>query len=195
MSDGAAHSAVLNITLDVSAGATTNYQTNEVVTGAISGVQATVVSWNNQTGVLQVKDIVPYNTNNVNIGIGGLLYEFSQNSSVIDFIIANPGTNYTGVPTIAIVNTGDIQATGTVVMTTAGDQVASITINNGGYGIPQTVDGTYNLHPTVTFTNASGDTTGANAAAQAVLGGENLVGNGGATYRIKSIEYLTTVRS
>ena len=195
LSDGAAHSAVLNITLDVSAGATTNYQTNEVVTGAISGVQATVVSWNNQTGVLQVKDIVPYNTNNVNIGIGGLLYEFSQNSSVIDFIIANPGTNYTGVPTIAIENTGDIQATGTVVMTTAGDQVASITINNGGYGIPQTVDGTYALHPTVTFTNASGDTTGANAAAQAVLGGENLVGNGGATYRIKSIEYLTTVRS
>jgi len=195
LADGVAHSAVLNITLDVSAGATTNYQTNEVVTGAISGVQATVVSWNNQTGLLQVKDIVPFNTSNVNIGIGGLLYEFSQNSSVIDFIIANPGTNYTGVPTIAIENTGDIQATGTVVMTTAGDQVASITINNGGYGIPQTVDGTYALHPTVTFTNASGDTTGANAAAQAVLGGENLVGNGGATYRIKSIEYLTTVRS
>ena len=76
-----------------------------------------------------------------------------------------------------------------------GDQVASITINNGGYGIPQTVDGTYNLHPTVTFTNASGDTTGANAAAQAVLGGENLTGNGGASYRIKGIEYSTVVRS
>ena len=195
LADGVSHTAVLNITLDISAGTTTNYQTNEVVTGAISGVQATVVTWNNQTGVLQVKDIVPFNTSNVNIGIGGLLYEFSQNSSVIDFIIANPGVNYTGVPTIAIENTGDIQATGTVVMTPAGDQVASITINNGGYGIPQTVDGTYNLHPTVTFTNASGDTTGANAAAQAVLGGENLVGNGGATYRIKSIEYLTTVRS
>ena len=195
LSDGVSHPAVLNITLDISAGATTNYQTNEVVTGAISGVQATVVTWNNQTGLLQVSDIVPFNTNNVNIGIGGLLYEFSQNSSIIDFIISNPGTNYTGTPTVAIENTGDIQATGTVVMTTAGDQVASITINNGGYGIPQTIDGTYNLHPTVTFTNASGDTTGANAAAQAVLGGENLVGNGGATYRIKSIEYLTTVRS
>ena len=195
LSDGVAHTAVLDITLDISGGTATNYQTNEVVTGSISGVQATVVSWNSQTGLLQVKDIVPYNTSNVNIGIGGLLYEFSQNSSVVDFIIANPGTNYTGVPTIAIENTGDIQATGTVVMTTAGDQVASITINNGGYAIPQTVDGTYALHPTVTFSNASGDTTGANAAAQAVLGGENLVGNGGATYRIKSIEYLTTVRS
>jgi len=195
LSDGVAHTAILDITLDISGGTATNYQTNEVVTGSISGVQATVVSWNSQTGLLQVKDIVPYNTSNVNIGIGGLLYEFSQNSSVVDFIISNPGTNYTGVPTIAIENTGDIQATGTVVMTTAGDQVASITINNGGYAIPQTVDGTYALHPTVTFTNASGDTTGANAAAQAVLGGENLVGNGGATYRIKSIAYLTTVRS
>ena len=47
-------------------------------------------------------------------------------------------------------------------MTTAGDQVASLTITNGGYGIPQTIDGTYNLHPTVTFTNA-GDTTGSGA--------------------------------
>ena len=49
-------------------------------------------------------------------------------------------------------------------MTTAGDQVESITITNGGYGIPQTIDGTYNLlHPTITFTNAAGDTTGSGA--------------------------------
>ena len=99
------------------------------------------------------------------------------------------------MPTVAIENTGDIQATATAVLTTAGDQVASLTINNGGYGIPQTVDGTYNVHPTVTFTNATGDTTGAGAVAQAILGGENLVGNAGATYRIKRIEYLATVRS
>ena len=195
LADGVAHPAVLNITLDVPGGNGLNFSTNEVVTGSISGVRGTVVSWIPSTGILTVNNIIPFNTGNVNIGIGGLLYEFSQNSSIIDFIIANPGTNYTGVPTIAIENTGDIQATGTVVMTTAGDQVASITINNGGYGIPQTVDGTYNLHPTVTFTNASGDTTGANAAAQAVLGGENLTGNGGASYRIKSIEYSTVVRS
>ena len=195
LADGVAHPSVLNITLDVASGNAQNFQTNEVVTGAISGVRATVVSWNSTTGVLQVNNVIPFNTGNVNIGIAGLLYEFSQNSSIVDFIIANPGTNYTGVPTIAIENTGDIQATGTVVMTTAGDQVASITIGNGGYGIPQTVDGTYNLHPTVTFSNASGDTTGANAAAQAVLGGEVLNGNGGASYRIKSIDYLTTVRS
>ena len=70
-------------------------------------------------------------------------------------------------------------------MTTAGDQVASITITNGGYGITQSVDGSYNLHPTVTFNNAAGDTTGAGAKAYAIMGGENIVGNGGATYRIK----------
>ena len=103
--------------------------------------------------------------------------------------------SYTAAPVIAIENTGDIQATGTAVLTAAGDQVASITITNGGYGIPQTIDGSYNLHPTVTFTNAAGDTTGAGAKAYAIMGGEKVVGNGGATYRIKRIEYQAIVRS
>ena len=80
-------------------------------------------------------------------------------------------------------------------MTTAGDQIASVSITNGGYGILQTVDTSYNVHPTITFTNAAGDTTGSGAKAQAVLGGEKVIGNGGATYRIKRIEYSTTVRS
>ena len=57
-------------------------------------------------------------------------------------------------------NIGDIQATGTVNMTTAGDQVASITITNGGYGYKQSVDNSYNTHPTIVFVNAGGDTTG-----------------------------------
>ena len=137
-----------------------------------------------------LKDIVPFNTNNVALGVNGFLNEFSANSTVVDFVIMNNGTNYTGVPTIVVENTGDIQATGTVVMTSAGDQVESITITNGGYGIPQTIDGTYALHPTITFTNAAGDTTGAGAVAQAVLGGENAVGNAGASYRIKSSHTL-----
>ena len=80
-------------------------------------------------------------------------------------------------------------------MTTAGDQVESLTITNGGYGIPQTVDGTYNIHPTVTFTNGAGDTTGSGAVAQAILGGEKINGNAGAAYRIKRIEYSTIVRT
>ena len=195
LSEGVEHTALVNITLDQTTGNGQNFSTNEIVSGSVSGVQATVVSWIPSTGVLQVKDIIPFNTNNINVGIAGYLYEFSSKNTIVDFVITNPGTNYTAAPTVAIENTGDIQATGTVVMSAQGDQVASITINNGGYGIPQTVDGTYALHPTVTFTNNASDTTGANAAAQAVLGGELVNGNGGASYRIKSIEYSAIVRS
>ena len=38
-------------------------------------------------------------------------------------------------------------------------------------------------------------TTGSGAVAQAILGGEDLIGNGGARYRIKRIEYQTILRS
>ena len=168
---------------------------NEVVTGDISGVRGTVVSWDVNTGLLIVQDIIPYNTNNINVGIAGYLYEFSSRNTIVDFNIQSAGTNYTETPTVAIENTGDIQATATVNMTTAGDQVESLTITNGGYGIPQTVDGTYNIHPTVTFTNGSGDTTGSGAVAQAIMGGEKIDGNAGASYRIKRIEYSTIVRT
>ena len=161
----------------------------------MSGVRGTVVSWNPVDAILQLKDIVPYNTGDVNVGVNGLLYEFSYNSTVIDFVIQDPGTNYTTAPTLVVENIGDIQATGTCVMSTAGDQISSITITNGGYGIVQSVDAFYALHPTITFNNAVGDTTGAGAKAQAILGGENAVGNGGATYRIKRIEYSTILRS
>ena len=74
-------------------------------------------------------------------------------------------------------------------MTTAGDQVESITITNGGYGILK------QLMELITTPNnyiykCWGDTTGAGAVAYAILGGENAVGNGGASYRIKRIDYL-----
>ena len=195
LSDGVEHTALLSIQLDVTNGNGINYSVNEVVTGATSGVIGTVVSYDPTTATVVVGSIVPFNTGNIAVGIGGYLYEFSDSGTVVDVIIQNPGTNYTAAPTVAFENIGDIQATGTAVLTAAGDQVASITINNGGYGIQQSVDNTYNLHPTVTFTNATGDTTGAGAVAQAILGGEDLVGNGGARYRIKSIEYQATVRS
>ncbi len=195
LSDGVEHTALLTIKLDAANGNGINYSVNEVVTGATSGVIGTVVSYDPTTTTVVVGSIVPFNTGNINVGIGGYLYEFSDSGTVVDVIIQNPGTNYTAAPTVTFENIGDIQATGTAVLTAAGDQVASITINNGGYGIQQSVDNTYNLHPTVTFTNATGDTTGAGAVAQAILGGEDLVGNGGARYRIKSIEYQATVRS
>ena len=193
LNEGTDHAAVIEIHLEGGSGG--NYSVNEVVTGGSSGVQGTVVNWDAVNKVLQVQNVVPYNTGNVAKGEQGFLYQFSENSTVVDFYIQNAGTNYTGVPTVAIEDVGDIQCTGTVVMTGAGDQVASITINNGGYGITQSVDGTYILHPTVTFTNAGGDTTGAGAVAYAIMGGELLDGTGGASYRIKSIDYLTGVRS
>ena len=195
LSEGVEHNAIINIHLDANDGNGQNYSVNEIVTGDISGVRGTVVSWDPNTSILQVQDVVPYNTSNVNIGIGGYFYEFSEKNTIKDIYIQNAGTNYTATPTVTIENTGDIQATGTVNMTTAGDQVASITITNGGYGIPQTVDGTYNLHPTITFTNDASDTTGSGAVAYAILGGEKLAGNGGASYRIKRIDYQVIVRS
>jgi hypothetical protein len=195
LSEGVEHNAIINIHLDANDGNGQNYSVNEIVTGDISGVRGTVVSWDPNTSILQVQDVVPYNTGNVNIGIGGYFYEFSEKNTIKDIYIQNAGTNYTATPTVTIENTGDIQATGTVNMTTAGDQVASITITNGGYGIPQTVDGTYNLHPTITFTNDASDTTGSGAVAYAILGGEKLAGNGGASYRIKRIDYQIIVRS
>ena len=193
LNEGTDHAAVIEIHLEGGSGGT--YSVNEVVTGGSSGVQGTVVNWDAVNKVLQVQNVVPFNTGNVAKGEQGFLYQFSENSTIVDFYIQNAGTNYTGVPTVAIEDVGDIQCTGTVVMTGAGDQVASITINNGGYGINQSVDGTYILHPTVTFTNAGRHTTGSGAVAYAIMGGELLDGTGGASYRIKSIDYLTGVRS
>ena len=195
LNEGTDHTALVNITVDPTYGNGQNYSVNEVVTGEVSGIKATVVSWDPNTSILQVQTVIPFNTGNVAVGEAGYLYQFSENSTVVDIYIQNPGTNYTAVPTVAVENTGDIQAVGTAVMTTAGDQVSSITLTNGGYGIEQTIDGTYNLHPTITFTNAGGDTTGSGAAGYAIMGGEKILGNGGASYRIKSIEYLSSARS
>ena len=195
LAEGVPHVGLLTIQLDPNNANGQNYGVNEVITGQTSGVQATVVSWDPVNSVLVVQDVTPYNTGDTNVGVNGFLYEFSDKGTIVDFFIQSAGTNYSAVPTVAIENTGDIEATATVNMTTAGDQVASLTITNGGYGIPQTIDGTYNLHPTITFSNAVGDTTGSGATAYAILGGEDILGTGGARYRIKSVDYQTIVRS
>ena len=225
LSDGVEHTAEIKLYLDGPTGNGIAFGVNELVTGSVSGVRGTVVSWDVLNSVLTLKDIVPYNTGNVNIGMGGLLYEFSHNSTIIDFVIQDPGTNYTAIPTLDIQGPtspenevraagsfsptwnnsptdipwgggiGDIQATGTITMTTAGDQIGDITITNGGYGYKQSIDASFHTHPFVVFQRSGSDTTGAGASAQAILGGENAVGNGGAVYRIKRIEYDTSIRS
>ena len=225
LSDGVEHTAEVKLYLDGPTGNGIAFGVNELVTGSVSGVRGTVVSWDVLNSILTLKDIVPYNTGNVNVGMGGLLYEFSHNSTIIDFVIQDPGTNYTAIPTLDIQGPtspenevraagtfsptwnnsptdipwgggiGDIQATGTVTMTTAGDQIGDITITNGGYGYKQSIDASFHTHPFVVFQRSGSDTTGAGARAQAILGGENAVGNGGAVYRIKRIEYNTSIRS
>ena len=195
LSEGREHNALINITLDALDGNGQNFSVNEIVTGDTSGVRGTVVSWDSSNKVLQLKDVTAFNTGDVNVGEAGYLYKFAENSTIIDVVIQNAGTNYSAIPTVAFEDIGDIRATGTVTMTVAGDQVAGITLTNGGYGYVQSVDNSYNLHPTITFTNAGGDTTGSGAVGYAIMGGEKVSGNNGAQYRIKSIEYLSTVRS
>ena len=195
LNEGVEHIALIDIYLDTDFGNGQNFQVNETVTGQSSGVQATVVSWNANDSILTVKDVLPYNTGNVNVGSAGVLYQFSDRGTIVDVYIQDSGTNYTAAPTITFENSGDVQATGTVNLTDAGDQVESVTITNGGYGYEQTIDGTYALHPTITFTNDPSDTTGSDATAYAILGGETILGSGGGSYRIKRIEYQTNLRS
>ena len=87
LSEGVEHNAILNIYLDANDANGQNYSVNEVVTGAISGVQGTVVSWDPVNVVLQVQNIIPFNTGNINVGIGGLLYEFSQDGTIVDLFV------------------------------------------------------------------------------------------------------------
>ena len=195
LAEGRPQDALVTIYVDGNVGNGGNYAVNETVTGSASGVSATVVAWDNSNGILTVRDVNPFNTNNINVGVAGYLYKFSEDSTVVDFIVQNPGSDYSLPPSIAIENAGDVLATATAVMTTAGDQLLSVNVTAGGYGYRQYVDATYNSRPTVTITNDPSDTTGSGAEVQAILGGESIVGSGGASYRIKRIEYQTQVRS
>jgi hypothetical protein len=195
LNEGVPHEATVSVVLDLNSGNGSNYFPEEIVTGDVSGVRGTVTSWNPSSGVLLVRGIIPFDTTNLNVGVNGILYKFSDSGTIIDYIVQNPGNDYSATPSISVENAGDIQATATAVMTTAGDQIASVTVNNGGYGYEQYTDGTYNSRPTITVTNDAGDSTGNGAVIQAILGGEMLSGSNGASYRIKRLEFNTEIRS
>jgi len=180
LDEGVEHVAKLLVQLDTSNPGFyngTDFVVGETVTGNNSGVQATVESWNSATRQLVLKDVVPFDTQTIQDGI---IYEFSVDSTVIEVRINDVGSGYTTNPTVTIADTGVFQAivTGTI----TADQVTSITVDDGGYG--------YTSKPTVTI---SGDGNG--AVAEAILGGELLLGDNGASWKIKSIDYLTTVRN
>jgi hypothetical protein len=184
LDEGVDHKAIIEIKMDTSNPSFYNsipFVVGETVTGVESLIQATVVSWNPNTSTLVVKDTVPYDTGNPNIG---LLYEFSQNSSVVEIRIMNPGQAYTAPPTI---NIGSSIVTASAVSGLTSDQVTSITVGVGGYG--------YTTAPSVTFVNNPSDTTGFGAVGQAILGGEKITGQNGASWRVGTINYLTIVRN
>lgn len=192
--DGVEHTARIRVTLAPTDTNSIAFVVGETVTGQSSNIQATVESWEQATRTLVLINPLPYFTNNLNLGTNGYFYEFSDDSTVTEVRVLEPGLDYTATPTVVIENSGEIQAQAVVNMTSDGDQVGSLTVTNGGYGYKKVVTaGT--LHPTVTFTNAGIDTTGSGAVAEVILGGEKLVGAGGASWRIKSISYDTSIRN
>ena len=189
---GTEHVARLKIQLDLNNSNQQNYQVGELVEGDQSLVRATVEEWDADNHILTVINPIPYDTGNALIGDGGIFYTFSHNSTIVEVRVVSPGLDYTAAPSVSIENAGDIQATATATMTASGDQVSSITVTAGGYGYEKELIGS-TLHPTVTFTNDPGDSTGSGAVGEVVLGGERLVGTA-ASWRIKSIEYDVLVR-
>lgn len=197
LGDGVEHDADVFITVDSRYTNNISYFPGEIVTGEQSGIEAEVVAWNPVTKILHLTNIVPYDTGDVNLGINGKYYTFSKRGSIIGMKVVNAGTNYTAAPTISIETvTGYVSAEATAVMTAGGDQIESVTMDVEGYGYNQYVEVNNEvLHPTVTVTNAPSDTTGDDGALEAILGGEFIVGNNGARWRIKDIEYQTLIRN
>lgn len=190
---GIPHTAQITMYLDIEDSNIQNFTVGESVQGEDSLVGATVVSWDAETGILVVKDPVPHDTGNPLIGEGGIFYTFSDKSSIVEIRVVSPGLDYTAPPIVQIEDVGWVAATATAVMTTSGDQVSSFNVTKNGYGYKyDLITGT--MHPTVTMTNAPGDTTGSGATAEVVLGGEMIVG-ALASWRIKKIDYDILVRN
>jgi hypothetical protein len=197
LGDGVEHDADIIIQLDSRYTNNVGYFQGELVIGSESGIQGTVVSWNASTQKLHLTNIIPYDTGNVDKGVNGRYYSYSKNSSVIGVKVVNAGVNYTAVPTVTIQeNPTGTRATAQAVMTSSGDQIASITLPIEGYGYKQSVDPvTRILYPTVTIVNGAGDITGTGAALETIVGGETIVGNNGGRWRVRDIEYLTLIRN
>jgi hypothetical protein len=181
LSEGVEHYSYLTVKMDMRNSSNyngVNFVVGETVTGTESQIQATVVSWNSSTQTLVLRNPIPYDTGNINDGI---LYEFSSNSTVIDIRVISIGNNYLTAPTVNIEDSGVLLAAATSSLTA--DQVTSISVNSGGYG--------YTSTPEITFSGGSG--TG--AVAEAILGGEKIIGDNGASWRILTIDYNTLARN
>jgi hypothetical protein len=182
LNEGVEHYSIIRIEMDTSNLSFYNgvdFTVGETVTGANSQVEATVKSWDSTNKILILENPIPYDTGTLEDGI---IYEFSSTSTVIDLRIISIGNNYASAPSVTIADTGIFQATASCSLT--GDQVTSISVTNGGYG--------YTTKPTVTFGSGGG---GTGAIAEAVLGGEKIIGDNGAIWTIKSVNYTTLARN
>jgi hypothetical protein len=181
LNEGIDHFAFLEIKMDTR---NPNYYNGidfvvgEPIIGINSQVRATVHSWNSNTKTLVAKSIIPYDTQNEDIG---LLYKFSENSTIVDIRVISGGNGYASAPTIQFQNNSITPAQATCTM--LADQISSITLSNGGYG--------YTSPPEITFLSGGGS----GAIAQAILGGEIITGQNGASWRILSINYNTQLRN
>lgn len=181
LDEGVEHSSIIEIQMDLS---NPNYYNSvpftvgETITGVESLIEATVVSWNSNKHTLVVKDPVPYDTGDPEIGF---IYEFSNNSTVVDIRIMDPGQGYTS--SAPVITVADSIVTCTATSSIVSDQVTSITVDVGGYG--------YLEPPAVSFSGG----TGSGVVGQAILGGEQITGSNGASWRIKSLNYLTVIRN
>jgi len=181
LDEGVDHEAILEVQLDRDNPAYYNgldFVVNENVVGVNSQVQARVKAWDPAAAIVTLGNITPYDTGSETLGV---IYQFSVDSTVIEVRINQVGSNYTSAPTVTIANTGTYQALANASITA--DQVTNITITNGGYG--------YATKPLVTITGGGG--TG--AVAEAILGGEVITGDNGASWKIKSIIYSTQLRN
>jgi hypothetical protein len=181
LNEGIDHFAFLTIKMDTSNTSFyngINYVVGETVIGNSSQIQATVQSWNPDKKILVLKSIIPYDTQDENTG---LIYKFSEKSTVVSARIISGGNEYTSPPVVQFSNTSTVSASATSVL--LADQVNEIIISEGGYG--------YSSPPNIIFSGGGGS----GAIAQAILGGEILIGQNGASWRIKSISYDTQLRN
>jgi len=181
LNEGLDHKVQLTVKLDNRNPSNNNGITfipGETVTGNSSQVQATVVSWDPTNLILVLKDVVAFDTGNPTIGS---LHKFSDTGTVVDVRILSRGNNFATAPNVVFQTNGVISAVATSVL--LADQVDNVVISNGGYG--------YETPPTVSFTGGGG--TG--VVAQAILGGEKLIGQNGASWRILNISYDTQFRN
>ena len=84
LSDGVEHNASMKIILDATNANGQNYSVNEIVTGSVSGVRGTVVSWDAATSLV-VQDIVPYNTKILTLVLLVFCMSSLSDSTIVDF--------------------------------------------------------------------------------------------------------------